>query len=650
MRKARIGKNSVREQQLMMSNGPVTQSGPTTMENLYAQEMQPHIQHYHHDMMYNPNLYQHGGHYDQRYGNGQPTYVGHIHHVPQPPVQPPPLNKEDDLFVNTTSVKQEPIIKTERLEVKQEQVSGDEDTPVVKLMAKEVLEKRKDRSRERVEGGPCDSASVTKPNKNFAVEEKQSEDQCQRASDKTNEEEDGVCDISRSSRSKEGRAEEEEVDDTPTSSSSRSAGQSSSLLRLSGSGEKSPNGPKKSNYKKLIKPAEPKPYLSCAASGSLKRSDKMRNRYPNCSERARMRMLKRRRRRHQQFATGTGKVKRRVQSKTKLGKVMHCRSAAMSSVRGKQVKRPKTNDSTTSAESSSFPSSECTAQDKNNNNSDKELNNNVPVGVPDEDGKRSNLDATIDLVARGYFEDFDQDDVEKEEDEDDDVPLVKRPKLSEEPAVKVKPSLSTKNGKTSATAVTKGKAAEKRESEIPEPEKPQPKAKAKKSKATKKDKVVPIEEPDEEKNAVPTDDEGIVANTSLPDPGGNCCTGKEKEVSISEMKATEEDQYSAKDVPEAIQFMETVSSTSLIEESIDEVRLVKGRPGRRPKKGGLKLSSRKRKAQRRLSKAMEEVPIKKHVGAPRWSNGWNWLGESFQGLVFLNVSSGQRHCNQWNRF
>jgi hypothetical protein len=61
---------------------------------------------------------------------------------------------------------------------------------------------------------------------------------------------------------------------------------------------------------------------------------------------------------------------------------------------------------------------------------------------------------------------------------------------------------------------------------------------------------------------------------------------------------------------------------------------------KRSKSRSSKFSSRKR---HRASMTAEVdppvvVPRKAH-SAPRWSNGWSWEGQSFQGKVFLNVSS-----------
>lgn len=60
-----------------------------------------------------------------------------------------------------------------------------------------------------------------------------------------------------------------------------------------------------------------------------------------------------------------------------------------------------------------------------------------------------------------------------------------------------------------------------------------------------------------------------------------------------------------------------------------------------PKKGksrGTKFSNKK-KHRVRHPKNIEEVIIPRQTStAPRWSNGWNWKGEPYQGKVFLNVS------------
>lgn len=724
-RKARIGKNSVREQQLLRSNVPVTQPG-AVMDNMYAQELPPHLQHYHHEMMYNPNLYPH---FDQRYGPpGQPTYLGHIHHLPQPPPQQqqqPPSSKEDDLYVSPmTSVKQEPIIKTERLEVKQELVSGDDEEAmsVVNSRSKAVENPRAERRAEKED--KCDSASVTKPKNNYEVAEarmngsdKDLVDQCQRASDKTNNserQEDSVCDMT-SKNGKKGNSsseviskklkikartaevadqEEEDGDNEREASSSSPSSSSaipvrsatSSILRLSGSaGEKAGSGPKKSNYKKLIKPAEPKPYLSCAISGALKRADKRRMKFSNCSsDRARLRMLKKHRRRKlAQQLTVAGKVVKRggkVRGKmgTGKGKLLLKRS------KKRELINALANEST-SSEESSLPVDEGddTSQDKNNNNMDKELNNNnVLTGTTapntEVDGQKNHLDETIDLVARGHFEVRlitceDQEEIEVVEDL---VPSAKRQKVDPLPSVEARrKSKSSKTKTVKAVAKKSSKPAKKSvKAETTVLEKPKSsKTKAKKSKAGKKESVV-VPEKDKDEDGVsevvseetekktlvePMEEVVVVANTSLPEPEKEDSFVAVAESIRKEKKRLQEEEELVvekevqRELPEeapedeessnhsedvVIPQVQVTSSVSSAVSVSEEVRSVKGRVGRKPKKGGLKLSSRKRKHHQRLSKALEEVPIKKHVGAPRWSNGWNWLGESFQGLIFLNVS------------
>lgn len=65
----------------------------------------------------------------------------------------------------------------------------------------------------------------------------------------------------------------------------------------------------------------------------------------------------------------------------------------------------------------------------------------------------------------------------------------------------------------------------------------------------------------------------------------------------------------------------------------------KSMPAKKPKSRGSKFSNKK-KHRARHPKHIEEVIIPRQTSAaPRWSNGWNWLGEPFQGKVFLNVSN-----------
>lgn len=59
---------------------------------------------------------------------------------------------------------------------------------------------------------------------------------------------------------------------------------------------------------------------------------------------------------------------------------------------------------------------------------------------------------------------------------------------------------------------------------------------------------------------------------------------------------------------------------------------------KKSKSRGSKFSNKKRH-RIRTTKPVEEIIIPRQtVSTPRWSNGWNWRGEPFQGKVFLNVS------------
>lgn len=659
-------------------------------------------------------------------------------------------SKENDLYSSPASViKQELVIKTERLEVKQELVSGDDE----EVTAESALNRRtvakggaKDRSQDR-RGGHCDSGSVTKPNKSVEGmsmdkendQEKQLVDQCQR-DNKTKEALEGGddCDnlrIRRPRRSSSSttnsslKKRPEEMDSEREGSSSSPVvpvprNSANSLLRLSGqaagsSAEKT--GPKKSNYKKLIRPAEPKPYLSCAISGALKRADKMRKKFSSCSDRARLRLMKKRRRRRHQAAGGKviGRkgqlVKAGIRGKgaSAKGKWLVKQQQQQGSKR-RELVAALTNESTTSSEESL--SVEVISQDKNNNNTDKEFNNNHCMLVED-DGHQSghsnsssgssssNLDVTIDLVARGHFElpidEAEEDYLEGVADEEEVSPS-KRQKL--DPVLNVEASSSkSKSSKTTMKApakksksgtVTEKQRGKSEETKVPEKQKLKVKksaaeAVAKKSNKTgKKSKVGPGKDVAEEKSESSVASiEGVVvvANTSVPDQVEERLKDEEDKDMVTVVKKkvdestrTEKNQQQKKkksdQLPDKAPTTETTNQNNdkvieeeeveleslpkILERQLTPLRVeseelipvlsdpheallpAKGRPGRKPKKGGLKLSSRKRKHQQRLSRAsLEEVPIKKHVGAPRWSNGWNWLGDSFQGLVFLNVST-----------
>lgn len=60
---------------------------------------------------------------------------------------------------------------------------------------------------------------------------------------------------------------------------------------------------------------------------------------------------------------------------------------------------------------------------------------------------------------------------------------------------------------------------------------------------------------------------------------------------------------------------------------------------KKSKSRGSKFSNKKRHRARNVKHIEEVIIPRRTVTAPRWSNGWNWLGEPFQGKVFLNVSS-----------
>lgn len=71
------------------------------------------------------------------------------------------------------------------------------------------------------------------------------------------------------------------------------------------------------------------------------------------------------------------------------------------------------------------------------------------------------------------------------------------------------------------------------------------------------------------------------------------------------------------------------------------VSLNKTLAGKKLKSRGCKFSNKK-KHRSRHTKHIEEIIIPRQTQiAPRWSNGWTWLGEPFQGKVFLNVSSSR---------
>lgn len=62
---------------------------------------------------------------------------------------------------------------------------------------------------------------------------------------------------------------------------------------------------------------------------------------------------------------------------------------------------------------------------------------------------------------------------------------------------------------------------------------------------------------------------------------------------------------------------------------------------KKPKSRGCKFSNKKRHRTRNVKEIEEIIVPRRSSAVPRWSNGWQWLGEPFQGKVFLNVSRMQ---------
>lgn len=69
-------------------------------------------------------------------------------------------------------------------------------------------------------------------------------------------------------------------------------------------------------------------------------------------------------------------------------------------------------------------------------------------------------------------------------------------------------------------------------------------------------------------------------------------------------------------------------------------------PAKRSKSRGSKFSNKKRHRIRSVQEIPEAILPRRTIVSPRWSNGWNWEGEPFQGKVFLNVSNS-RHFSVW---
>lgn len=695
-RKARIGKNSVREQQLQMTQPEG--NGRTAETIQYSQQMPPHLQHYHHEMMYNANLY--AAHYDhQRYGQAA-AYLGHIHHLPPPPQQQPQQQhqqqqsltashhqqprSEIQTATHTTSyslgglrggvaeddnlpmtvIKQEPVIKTERLELKQELVSADEEAASRVVNFASVLREKPGTVLVSEKEGLCESASFVnnslsnrvdqsaekvKDPYNDHPERRKSEENQMIPDSKSN------CDKSIHKSGKEDQVREDDGDKDELVVPVRS-----SLLRLSSAVTSSVEGkgPKKSNYKKLIRPAEPKPYLSCTQSGVLRRSDKFRKKMSG-GDRVRMQlMMKKRRQRSRQpgqVIVGVVRVVRRGAVKRKN------KSSSTGPVK-KKTKWKVQNRKAISADGKDL------SQDKNNNNMDKEVNNNVETDKPEElrSANNNHLDETIDLVARGHFETVSED---EKGHEDVSVSPPKKRKLDPKQTTLKSKSKSSVNSakqtlnanKTNAseshpkleerTAEKKRKAQKKINEKLILKEEEKKKVKLSKKKRVVTSSKLTVEEDHVSNIAVASTPEPVVqkdvtkSNAEVPEKDKAQKTNLPESSFVSTGSIASETLPLKPEVPveidPVIKVIADIKESSPVSSVLsEEVRPLKGRPGRKPKRGGGGggSSRRKRKNQQRLSKALEEVPLKKHVGAPRWSNGWNWLGEAFQGLVFLNVS------------
>lgn len=59
--------------------------------------------------------------------------------------------------------------------------------------------------------------------------------------------------------------------------------------------------------------------------------------------------------------------------------------------------------------------------------------------------------------------------------------------------------------------------------------------------------------------------------------------------------------------------------------------------GKKAKSRGSKFGNKKRHRAKYVKEVKEIFIPRRSSAVPRWSNGWNWLGEPFQGQVFLNV-------------
>lgn len=80
------------------------------------------------------------------------------------------------------------------------------------------------------------------------------------------------------------------------------------------------------------------------------------------------------------------------------------------------------------------------------------------------------------------------------------------------------------------------------------------------------------------------------------------------------------------------------NNSILFDRNTLSVSMNKSTSAKKPKSRGSKFSNKKRHRQRH-PKHIEEVFVPRQtLSAPRWSNGWMWQGEPFQGKIFLNVS------------
>ncbi|XP_031626867.1 uncharacterized protein LOC116343110 isoform X2 [Contarinia nasturtii] len=185
-------------------------------------------------------------------------------------------------------------------------------------------------------------------------------------------------------------------------------------------------------------------------------------------------------------------------------------------------------------------------------------------------------------------------------------PTAKRPKLDSDDTITQKSSTSTVNKKKTDTKTKKSKTSKAKKScekskKLPE------------NRTQNTDELNDDDDDDDENddNVVENDDGALLDNESpIHNNNNNILFDKNNKMHLDALAAS-------------------------------TFNLNKIATAKKSKSRGSKFSNKKKHRVRHL-KLVEEVIIPRQtLAAPRWSNGWNWLGEPFQGKVFLNSDDHQ---------